>query len=115
MPQPAASRGDAKLHRRAIEQQLAGRRLLDAGQDLHERGLAGAVLADQRVDVARLSRKSTPIERGRAGKHLGYAARLEHAAADVAVIVIGGLDELQLHRHDLDGAVFADRRLRLRR
>ena len=37
----------------AIHHEGAGRRLVHAGDDLHERRLAGAVLADEAVDLAR--------------------------------------------------------------
>ena len=46
-------------NRRIIEEQapLAGRQV--AGEDAHERRLAGAVLADHRVDLARLRARAT--------------------------------------------------------
>ena len=52
MPWRAASRTERKLTGFAIEQDAAGGRLLDAGNDLHQRRLAGAVFADQHVDRA---------------------------------------------------------------
>ena len=38
----------------AVERDRAGVRVVQAGQDPHERRLAGAVLADQRVNLAAL-------------------------------------------------------------
>ena len=49
MPRSAASRG-GQDHGLAVELELPGRRPLDPGEDLHQRRLAGAVLAEQRGD-----------------------------------------------------------------
>ncbi len=52
----AAHEGDlgvADLDGRAVHQDLAGIGRVDAGEDLHQRRLAGAVLADERGDGAR--------------------------------------------------------------
>ncbi len=42
----------ADRHRRAVDQQLARVGLFDPADDLHQRRLAGAVLAEQRHDLA---------------------------------------------------------------
>ena len=52
-------RGDG--HRAALPEDLAGARLDDAVEDLHQGRLAGAVLAEKRVDFARLDRKVDPV------------------------------------------------------
>ena len=46
-----------------VEQQRAGVGLMDAGQDLDERALAGAVLADQPMDLARPQLERDVVER----------------------------------------------------
>ena len=74
MPSAAASAVLAKLHRLAVEQDLALRRLLDAGDDLHQRRFAGAVLADQHVDGAGPHFEVDVLDRHRAGIDLGDAA-----------------------------------------
>ena len=66
MPSRLASRGEAKCTGVPSSSSSAAGRLLDAGQDLHERGLAGAVLADQRVHAALFEREVDAVERGRA-------------------------------------------------
>ena len=54
MPWRCASRRAADRDRLAGEQDLAAVRLVDAGHDLDQRRLAGAVLAEEGVDLARL-------------------------------------------------------------
>ena len=58
-----ADRAEADLL--AVEQYAPGRRLFDAGEYFHERGLAGAVLADQRVHRSGADVEIDPVERGR--------------------------------------------------
>ena len=58
MPAASASRGAGEADRRAIERELAVVVGMDAGQDLHQRRLAGAVLAHQ----ARGSRPAARLE-----------------------------------------------------
>ena len=55
MPSPAAiaSRGEPNATGRAVEQDLAGVGPVQPGEDVHQRALAGAVLAEQGVDLAR--------------------------------------------------------------
>ena len=50
--------GAADGHRLAVEQDLAAVGLVDAGDDLDQRRLAGAVLAEQRMDLARIERRA---------------------------------------------------------
>ena len=52
MPSAMASRGPAIRGRLAVDQDLAGVRVDQAVEDVHQGRLAGAVLADQRVDLA---------------------------------------------------------------
>ena len=54
----------------ALESEGAGVRLVDAGDDLHQRRFARAVLAHQRVDVAALEAERDVVERQHAGKGL---------------------------------------------
>ena len=58
MPTPSlrAARGLAISHRRAVPQDLAGIGRQNAIDHLDQRRLAGAVLAEQRVDLAGLDR-----------------------------------------------------------
>ena len=87
-PEPVRGLRVADPLRLAVDQELAVVGLDDAGEDLHERRLAGAVLADERVHRARLDREADVGERParrrsssrsraarRAGcAHRGYAA-----------------------------------------
>ena len=57
----------AKDDRLAVEQDAPERRLLDAGDDLHQRRLAGAVLADQHVDRAAAHLEIGLLDRDGAG------------------------------------------------
>ena len=61
----------------ALEPEGAGVRRVDAGDDLHQRRLAGAVLAHQRVDVAALEAERDVVERQHAGKGLADVLDLE--------------------------------------
>ena len=54
-----------------------------AGQDIHEGALAGAVLADQRADLARLERQVDAIERDGRAEPLGDASDLEQTHCSV--------------------------------
>ena len=55
-----ASDGDEKLHRPAVEQDLAGVGPVQPVEAVHQRRLAGAVLAEQGVDLARRARRDRP-------------------------------------------------------
>jgi hypothetical protein len=64
--------------RRPGKQDLAMIRLIDAGHDLDQRRLAGAVLAEQRVDLAGMERERDVIQRLRGAEPLGDAAQFEN-------------------------------------
>ena len=49
--------GAAELDRLAVDEDLALVRPVEAGEDVHQRGLAGAVLAEQAEDLARPDRQ----------------------------------------------------------
>jgi hypothetical protein len=57
---------------------LAGVARIRAGEDLHERGLAGAVLADQPDDLAARHRQVDPAQGVHPGKPFVDAAQVEH-------------------------------------
>ena len=65
----------------------AGGRLLDAGDDLHQRRLAGAVLADQHVDRAAPHREIGLLDGDGAGIDLGHPFE---AQDDVGFVLGGG-------------------------
>ena len=65
------------LDRLALEPDLAGVGLVDAGQDLHQRGLAGAVLADQGVDFSGTELEASVGKRMDAGEVLGDPGHLD--------------------------------------
>jgi hypothetical protein len=50
---------------------------VDAGEHLHQRRLAGTVLADEAVDLARAERQVEPVEHGVAEEALGHPGRDE--------------------------------------
>ena len=78
--QPARLRllGVGKAHGRAAHDHFPGVAPFDAGEDLDEGRLAGAVLADQGVDLARMERQGDVPERLRHVEALGETAHLEH-------------------------------------
>src|SRR5206468_1700079 len=80
---------DAEVHRPlggidhdglAVENNLAAVRLLGAGQDLHERRLAGAVLADEGVDLAGTHLEADAVERDDTRVALADPAHLEEGS-----------------------------------
>ena len=79
MPMPAAiaSAGAGELHRLAAQDDLALVGLIQPVQDVHQRALASAVLAQQHVDLARLLGKRHVVVGQHAGEALGDAAKLE--------------------------------------
>ena len=82
-------------HGLAVDQQLAaGVGLVRAGQNLHQRGLAGAVLAHQRQHLAAPCLEADVVERLDPGEGLGNSAHLEPGhglrAGGVAWYVGGG-------------------------
>src|SRR5687767_5320577 len=66
------------LDRRAVDPDLAAVLAVGAAEDLHQRRLAGAVLAEQHVDFAAVQRQIDTIERNHTRKRLPDAAHLEH-------------------------------------
>ena len=73
MPAAIASRGEANCDLAAVEQHPALVGPVDAGDDLDQRRLAGAVLAHQRVDLAGLEVERDVVERLDAGEGLARA------------------------------------------
>ena len=69
MPMPRRDRVARRCERDllAVEEDPAERRLLDAGDDLHQRRFAGAVLADQHVDGALADLEIGALDRDGAG------------------------------------------------
>ena len=65
--------GVLKVHLFAVQKHLAPGGLFDAGENLHQRALARAVLADENVDLAGVDVKIHLVERQRAGIALGDA------------------------------------------
>ena len=82
---------------RPVEQDLAGVRPVEPGQDVHQRALAGAVLAEQRVDLARAQVEVDLVVGDDAGKGLDDAdaprARAPAAARGRATAETGDVTE----------------------
>ena len=74
MPAASASRTPAKRTGAPSIRISPSSAVLDAGEDLHQRGLAGAVLAHQGVDLAGAEVEVDAVEGGHAGEALGDAA-----------------------------------------
>ncbi len=62
----------ARLQRRIVEERFAAIGRERARQHVHQRGLARAVLADQRVNLAGTRLEIDAVERERAAEALGY-------------------------------------------
>ena len=77
MPRRAAPPGPSMVTGGAVEADLAGVGLVDAGKDLHQRGLAGAVLADERDDLAARDLEVHLVESEDAGKTFGDRSHLQ--------------------------------------
>lgn len=76
--------------RPAVDQDLAtGIGLIRARQDLHERRLARAVLAHQRMDLARVDGEAHAGERAHGRERLADAAHLEQRAGRIRTLHIG--------------------------
>ena len=89
MPRAIASDGPAMWTGFAVEQDLA---LVGRGQpveDVHERGLAGAVLAEQGVDLARADVEVDVVVGDHARVALGDAAHLERRRGDLLAGLLG--------------------------
>ena len=90
MPRSMASVGSCDVDDLAIEQDLA---LIGPGQaveDVHERGLAGAVLAQQGVDLARLDVEVDAVVGHDARVALGDAAHLQRGRGDARGLLARG-------------------------
>ena len=79
MPRSSASRGEANDHRLAVDRDLAARRTVDAREDLDQRRFAGAVVAEQAMDLAELDLERDVAQRDHRAEELGDAAQLEEA------------------------------------
>ncbi len=77
MPMSAMSDEVRPDHRIAAKQDLAGGRLVDAGQHVHHRALARAVRADQSVDGAALDDEVDVVERLQAAELHQHAGRVD--------------------------------------
>ena len=62
-PELARTRWSGDLDSGAVKRDLAGVGLVDAGQDLDEGALAGAVFADEGVDLGRQQRQGNAVQR----------------------------------------------------
>ena len=69
--------GRFEVERLSVEDQLAGRQFIDTGQHLHQRGLACAVLSDDRVDLAGAQGEVDVLDCGNAAECLGRLTELE--------------------------------------
>ena len=67
-----------EMHRFPVNAHLAEIRLVNARDDLHERGFTGAVLAHQRVDLARFKLNGHMIQRSDARKLLCDISYFQH-------------------------------------
>jgi hypothetical protein len=72
----------ADVHRLAVDQDLTGVGAVDAGHDLDQRGLARAVLADQRVHLARIERQRHILQRLRGVEALGDVLHFKYGCWD---------------------------------
>ena len=68
---------DSGPDRPILKADLARVRLIDARQDFYQRGLARAVLAEQRMDFAASDVEIDVVERERPGEALGEAGDVE--------------------------------------
>ena len=81
MPTSRASRGLVEADRPAVEDDLALARRMEAGEDLHQRRLAGAVVADHAQHLALGEMEVDVIERGDRAEELARCCGLPKAAA----------------------------------
>ena len=86
MPAAIASRGDWKRDLLAVEQHPPAVGPVEAGDDLDQRRLAGAVLAHQRMDLAGPEVERDLVERLDAGKRLADRLHLELHGQAVPVL-----------------------------
>src|SRR5262249_12638280 len=74
------------VDRVAADRGLAPGGVEQGGQDAHGGGLAGAVGADEAVDVALLQLEAEPVEGVQLAVHLGQLAGLDHERWSVALL-----------------------------
>ena len=74
-PEPVRVGHIADVHTPSVVDNLAGVGTVDAAEDLDERGFAGAVLAEQRVDLAGPQLEVHAVERHDAAEALRHAAQ----------------------------------------
>ena len=77
IPASIAWRGSVKCARLAVDEDLARVRLVEAGQDVHQGGLAGAVLAEQAEHLAAVDRDRDAVVGEHAREALGDVLELE--------------------------------------
>ena len=77
IPRAIASCAELDAHGLAVDQDLALVRVVEPVQDVHQRRLAGAVLAEQRVHLAAPEIEVDVVVGDDAGKALGDPAKLE--------------------------------------
>ncbi len=90
--------------RLAIEQNLAARGRLIAGEDLHQGTLAGTVLPYQRVDFARFQDQTNAIVGFHTSKILAYIPKLYLHDTSLKVDQTGDLIRANLSGNDRTGA-----------
>ena len=78
MPAACASCGPLKLDLAAVDPDRARVRPVDAGDDLDQRRLAGAVLAQKRMHLAGMDVEADIVQRPHAGKRLAQAFDRQH-------------------------------------
>ncbi len=72
----------------AVDQNFAAVRLVDAGHDLDQGRFAGAVLAEQRMNLAGFEREGNVVERLRRGEALGDVPHLEDGHPGAVPIMV---------------------------
>ena len=76
-PVPLRLAGAREADRLAVQDDLAGGRLVHAGDQLHERRLAGAVVADERDDLTGIDIERDLLERDHRAELLADAVELD--------------------------------------
>ena len=78
--------------------------VIDAGEDLDQRRLAGAVLADQRRHFARPQRETDIVQRAHAGKALGDARHRQDRRASAPMSCGAGVELSAAIGSDVSGS-----------
>ena len=73
MPLAMASRGESKIERPAVEQIVPSSGLVEPVEDVHQRRLAGAVFAEDRMDAPFATSMTDVVERLELAERLGHA------------------------------------------